>query len=719
MNDGGGRRTVASAYDAAGVEAKWQARWQAAGCFKATSGTGDKFFNFDGGPFPNGPLHMGHVRTFTLGDVMARYQRMRGRRVLYCFEFDAFGLPNELAAEALAITPETFTRLNIAHMREQMVRLGLSYDWDHVTTTCDPHYYHWTQWLFLKLYERGLVYRSEADLNWCPSCKTTLAHMQVKDGGCWRCETPVELRRLTQWFVALSHYSAALSDSLDQVEGMSSRVRNVLHGFIGKTLGIEVDFQLVDRPGASLTAFLRSELAGAAPAYLGIAPTHPVLATVFPERADALTRALRQPGRERRRDGTARSPLDGADTGLRALDPKSGTSLPIFVARYVDPFFATGVEVGCPDADPRDRAFATRHAIAHASGGAPLSGRPTTHYRVRDWLVSRQRGWGTPIPIVYCGACGVVPEPRLPVRLPLAASLPGKGLAAVAEFAQTTCPRCGRPARRETDTLDCYFDVIWCFLACASGLPSNFAFRSEDFAEWMPVDFFHNGLDSFFYIHLYRFIGHVLHEMGILPEPEPMRCYVGHDAVLLDGRKMSKHHGNVVAPDEVLARVGADVLRVHVLWAANPLKSLEWSDQALHKAQRLLADVRRLSLDAAALVRGCADGSAVNRTGRPSPLERSAAHAARRVTEFIERYQYSGCLQEIQGLVQRMRVGLDRLQAQPNDVAFKETFAAALSCLIRMMAPLAPHLAEELWEETGGSGLVAQAPWPEDSKKAP
>jgi leucyl-tRNA synthetase len=699
-------------YDPASVETKWQARWAAAGCFNARLGKpGRKFFNFDGGPFPNGPLHMGHVRTFTLGDVMARYRRMRGDSVLYCFEFDAFGLPNELAANAIGVTPEELTRGNISAMRRQMIRLGLSYDWDHVVTTCDPAYYRWTQWLFLKLRELGLIYRTPAELNWCPSCQTTLAHMQVEDGRCWRCETPVEPRKLTQWFVRLSRFSAALSESLDQVEGLSARVRSILHGFIGKTPCMEVGFSVADRPGIALTGFMRSEWADACPRFLAIAPDHPVLAELLPHgRAET----LRPMGQRRRAQLVAETLTEGFDTGLEAIDRSSGMRLPIFVARYVDPTFATGIEIACPSRDPRARQFAERHATAHAAAaGTALQGRPATYYRVRDWLVSRQRAWGTPIPIVHCEQCGEVPVPEqaLPVRVPaLTPNMAPGGLAALPGFVSTECPHCGRPAQRETDTLDCYFDVIWCFLACANGLRPDFKFQASDFADWMPVDWFHNGFDSLFYMHLYRFLGHVLHRAGVLPEPEPIRSYVGHDAVLLDGRKMSKHHGNVVSPDDVIARVGADVLRVQVLWAANPLRSVEWSQVGLQRAKRLLMDIWKLVDGQAAQLRAPADLMPKEENRAPLPLDRALARAVRRVTEFLDRYQYAGCLEQIQTLLRTLESESGRLKDRSS--GFQQSFANGIRSLLIMLAPFAPHLAEELWERIGGEGLLACAAWP-------
>jgi leucyl-tRNA synthetase len=335
--------------------------------------------------------------------------------------------------------------------------------------------------------------------------------------------------------------------------------------------------------------------------------------------------------------------------------------------------------------------------------------------------VSRQRAWGTPIPIIHCEQCGEVPVPEqaLPVRLPpLQAKMPPGGLGVLPGFSATQCPQCGQPARRETDTLDCYFDVVWCFLACANGLRGDFKFQASDFSEWMPVDWFHNGLDSLFYMHLYRFLGRVLYELKILPDPEPIRNYVGHDAVLLQGRKMSKHHGNVVSPDEMIRRIGADVLRVQVLWAANPLKSVEWSEDGLQRATRLLQGIWRLVATQAEHA-SRRDRSPVDPGAKPLPLDRVSARTVRRVTEFIERYQFAGCLQEIQGLLRRLEGEVEKLKDGVSATLHRQSFGRGVRSLILMLAPFAPHMAEELWQRIGGEGLIATADWLVGSAAAP
>jgi leucyl-tRNA synthetase len=698
--------------ETAALEAKWQKRWQESGCFKAGRREGaEKFYNFDGGPFPNGALHMGHVRTFVLGDVMARYQRMRGRDVLYCFEFDAFGLPNELAAEKLGVAPRALTAANIERMRAQMIALGLSYDWDHVHNTCDPRYYRWTQWLFLKLWQAGHVYRAEADLNWCPACRTTLAHIQVEDGKCWRCETAVETRSLTQWYVALSRFSARLHESLGRVEGFGPQVRKTLAGFIGAADGYDIELQVTGDPELTITAFIVAGKLAEPAAFVALAPRHPAVSAgpVSPESSGPLRRHTRN--RPQEHHG-----VWGHDTGLEAVDPRTGRVLPVFAADHVDADFAGGATLGFPASVARDRAFAEAHGIAARCDDVPVdtaAARKATHFRVRDWLVSRQRAWGTPIPFVHCEKCGIQPvaEQDLPVRLPdVPAGGLRNGLAGLDDFVTVACPACGGAARRETDTLDCYFDVIWCFLACSGRLDEGFAFRKEDFAEWMPVDWFHNGLDSFFYMHLYRFLGHVLHDMGVLDEPEPFANYAGHNVVSLDGRKMSKHHGNVINPDEVLRSAGADVLRVHVVWSANPNKGFEWSDDGLERARSLLKLVWSLS------ERACsadgdppADACAAAETRASRALRASVKRTVRRSTGLLEKYQYSGVLTEIHRLTLVLKPA-----ARDRSPAMRAAFRDGCDSLIRLLAPFAPHLAEEAWSRNGQTTLLAAEPaWPD------
>lgn len=569
------------AYDVPRIEGIWREAWRRARCFEAPERlSGPKFFNYDSGPFPNGPLHMGHVRTYVLGDVTARYQRLLGKSVLYSTEFDAFGLPNELAAQQAGESPEEYARACIALQRRQLERLGISYDWSRVTTTCEPAYYRWTQRLFLTLLARGLVERREAELDWCPGCETTLARMQVEDGRCWRCARAVEKRSMLQWFVLLSRYSAQLRAGLARLDGWSARAKALLEGFIG----------------------------------------------------------------------------EGS-------------------------------------------------------------------FRVHDWLVSRQRSWGTPIPIVHCGSCGAVPVPleELPVELPLGGRV---RLADCPAFVDTRCPRCGREARRETDTLDGYFDDVWCPLASlihdsGSGrMGLEAGFDREVLNAWMPVDRFHSGFDTFLYLHLHRFLGRVLHEEGLLDDPEMIRSYLGHDMVLAAGRKMSKHLGNAVSPEDLLQRHGSDALRVAMMWAAGPQRTLEWDEQRIERAARLLDDAYRL-------VQRCVARAPTHAAASPEPtrtaaaLTEQAARAFERVGRFVDEYRPNAAVQELAGLLglietfAHARLGSARLT--PADA---RTLLETLAGFAIALSPFAPHLGEELWKLLERPPFASLARWPSPTARA-
>jgi leucyl-tRNA synthetase len=569
---------VAIPYDFRAVETRWQHRWETRGCFRAPNDPGEpRFFSYDSGPFPNGDLHLGHVRTYVLGDMTARYQRLLGKSVLYCTEWDSFGLPNELAALEQGVSPRDYTRACIKRIRSQMTRLGISYDWNRVPDTSDPAYYRWTQWLFLKMVELGLVERCETDLPWCPCCQTTLARMQVVEEACWRCTTAVVLRRTRQWAVALSRFSERLLRTLDGLVGWSPRAKNLLRGFIAGELG------------------------------------------------------------------------------------------------------------------------------------------DSSH--VRDWVVSRQRSWGTPIPLVDCSACGTVPVPEadLPVILPddLDWSLGPRALASCDAFFETTCPACGRSARRETDTLDCYFDDIWCFLAAAAPLSSDFSFGAEAFA-WMPVDRFHSGYDTFFYLHLHRFLGLVLAEQGILADGEPIGSYVGHDMVLAEGRKMSTHLGNAVAIGPLLNYPGADALRVAMLWAANPGRPVHFTDAMLERAAALLAETYTLYSACAGKVEpedADRENEASTRTARH--VRRQADAGLERVGDLIERYRPRAAVDELAGVVKLVRdYALHRVESARLSGPDRVGLAGLLRDLAIAVSPFAPHLAEECWRLLGGEPFVSLGRWP-------
>jgi leucyl-tRNA synthetase len=571
-----------AAYDAHDVEARWQAEWERAGCHLAPDvPSGDKFFVHDSTPFPNGPLHMGHVRTYVLGDVTARYQRLLGKCVLYHTGFDSFGLPIELEAQQQGIAPGVLVRRSIAEQTRQLKRLGISYDWSRVADTSDPQTYRWTQWLFLEMVEAGLVERRDAPLNWCPRCETTLARLQVEDGRCWRCGTRVETRKFPQWCISISRYARRLRRSLDDLTEWSERSKRTLAGILD------------DRP------------------------------------------------------------VEGQGRG---------------------------------------------------QGGV-------------DWLVSRQRSWGTPIPMVHCEHCGAVPvrASDLPVILPDTVDwASGSGaLSRCEEFVRTSCPDCGGPAMRETDTLDCGFDDAWCFFQTLVLHGASPGFTRENLNRWQPVDRCQSGRDTFTWFHLYRFLGVFLHERGLIDDADYIRSFVGHDMVLADGQKMSKHLGNAVNPDAILETYGADALRVAMMWAAGPQRSFYWRQEHLEKAARFLGDVYAIYQRASELSTQSAPGPRSGGTRRALALVREARHTIARVAKFIEEYRPNAGVEALANLLPRIEVfAARRAESGRHDPTDGTLLQGILDDYAVALAPFAPHLAEQIWCMRGHRSLVAQARWP-------
>jgi leucyl-tRNA synthetase len=563
------------------LEAKWCAAWERDRCYRAPElPQGEKFFNYDSGPFTNGALHMGHVRTYVLGDVTARFERARGRSVLYCTEWDAFGLPIELEAARLGQSPVELVARSIDVMSRQMRALGISYDWSRVRATCDPRYVRFTQWLFQRLWAGGLVERREAELPRCTHCETVLSRLQIENGKCWRCGFRVEPCRTTQWFVLTGSARDELLRGLDDLPGWSPQVRNLVRGLL------------------------------------------------------------------------------------------------------------------------------------HSRRGRVAEG---------DWPVSRQRSWGSPIPAVHCaGSCGTrpVPERELPVLLPddLDWSLGGRALAAHPRFVAASCPDCGGPARRETDTLDCFFDDLWCFVSCLVDLDAPPGFDDPRVAAWMPVDRFHSGFDTVAYLHLHRFLARTLRRDGTWPVDEPIAGHVGHEMVLAGGRKMSKHLGNTVSPAALVRRHGADAVRVAVLWAAAPHTAIDWRPELLSRSMALLDGVYRLHESFAAH-----GGPAAERSTRPASraalaIRRSTDHAAATIEKLVEDYRPHAAIEELSLLLRRItRFLRPRLAAARLEPADRAVVRGVLADSCVMLAPFAPHLAEELWHRLGGVGYVVQAHWPSSS----
>ncbi|MBW3668611.1 MAG: class I tRNA ligase family protein [Actinobacteria bacterium] len=654
-------------------------------------------YHFPAGPFTNGRLHLGHVRTFVLGDVMARAGRQRGYDVLYAFEWDAFGLPTELAAQKQGVAPGTLAREAATRMTADLDRLGISLAWDHVYLTCEPRYYRWTQWFFLKLYEHGFLYRGKATLNYCATCETTLAHLEVADGACWRCQSVVERRESTQWFVRLGDASAELLDGLSKLDAWSPTVIRLLAGFIGEVEGQEVDLTVTLRDGSErvLTVFVPDATPRDEVDAVLVAPGHTDVADLLRAAGGDVAEGLLATAtlRRRRREDVG---ADVVDTGLRARRPGWPMAIPVLASSIVDPAFARGAvlrpAIEGAGIDWRAAGGEIRHVVVH---------------RVQDWLVSRQRSWGTPIPVLLCPHCGDVPVPE--EWLPFELELDEAGRRVVKPVA---CPRCGEEAVPDGDTSDCFFDVAWSLLGCATSLPEDPEAFFEQAKGWRAVDWFHNGLDSFLYAHLHRYISLVLREIGYVDDPEPIRRFYGHAMVTLDGRKMSKHEGNTVDAATLLDELGADLLRVQILWAANPSHAIEFRPERDKRAETFLLNVRSLVFDNLDLVLGrpeVLDGSPFAKE-----LEEATAVVVERVTRFLDHYRPCTCLQELDRFVGRLTKFRRRLLGDAiEDASAVHAFGDALRVLVQLVAPFAPHLAEEMWEALEpGAGPLALGPWP-------
>jgi leucyl-tRNA synthetase len=727
------------------IEPRWQRVWSERGVMRAADDSArPKHYNLVMFPYPSGDLHMGHMRNYVIGDLFSRYQRMRGHEVLSPFGWDAFGLPAENAAMKARSHPETWTRGNIARAKEQLAMMGVLYDWDREVATCDPDYYRWTQWLFLLFHERGLAYRAMAPVNWCPVDQTVLANEQVVNGCCWRHpDVPVEKRDLEQWFLRITEYADRLLDDLSLLGEWPDKVRVMQANWIGRSHGVEVEFGLDGRDETMRIYTTRPDtLFGVT--FMVLAPEHPLVELVTtPEHLDDVRAyvdgARRQTDIERLSTDREKT---GAPTGGFAVNPVNGERVPIWVADYVLMGYGTGAIMAVPGHDERDFAFArrfglqVREVIAPPGGpqgdlaepyigpGSMVSsgefdglsgqagfdavadlverrglGQRTTRYRLRDWLISRQRYWGCPIPVVHCESCGVVPVPveQLPVLLPATYLR----LSEQPEFFQTTCPRCDGPARRETDTMDTFVDSSWYFLRYTSPRYDRGPFDPELADHWMAVDQYTGGIEHAILHLLYsRFFQKVLHDAGMADAIEPFTRLFTQGMVTRGGHAMSKSLGNGVAPDDLVAREGADAGRIYEMFIGPPDEDAEWTDEAVAGPVRFLQRVWRLALDPETVP---VTGSGA--TG--ADLRRRTHQTIRRVTDDYEHFHFNtsvAALMELANAMQGHLAGGGERGAEWDE---------AISALLRLLNPMAPHVAEELWERTGGQGLCADAAWPE------
>ncbi|HXG04033.1 MAG TPA: leucine--tRNA ligase [Candidatus Binatia bacterium] len=745
------------------IESKWQRIWEQRRQFQVSEDPSrPKFYCLEMFPYPSGRIHMGHVRVYAIGDVLARFKWMRGYNVLHPMGWDAFGLPAENAAIEHGVHPAIWTYENIDYMRAQLKKMGLSYDWSREVTTCEPSYYKWEQLIFIKMLERGLAYRRRSTVNWCPSCQTVLANEQVEDGRCWRCASEVTPREIEGWFFKITAYAEELLAWCDRLPGWPERVMTMQRNWIGKSEGAEFDLPVAGRPGLAVRVFTTRPDTVFGMTYAVLAPEHPLVdRLVADDRERAAVEAFRaEVARQSEIERTAADrPKRGLRLGARVVNPFTGAEIPLFIADYVLMGYGTGAIMAVPGEDQRDWDFARANGLpiietvqrppgwtgeAYTGDGIKINsgfldgltvaeakrravewlverglGEAKVNYRLRDWGISRQRYWGAPIPVLYCERCGMVPEKEenLPVVLPRDVQISGKGgspLAEVASFVNAPCPACGGRARRETDTMDTFVESSWYFLRYCSPHYEGGMFEPRAAEYWMPVDQYIGGIEHAVLHLLYaRFYTKVLRDLGLTKVDEPFQALLSQGMVIKDGAKMSKSRGNVVDPDDLIRTFGADTARLFSLFAAPPEKDLEWNDHGVEGCSRFLNRVWRLVLGRLDEIRS-ALATAAPSTAEGRAFRRTIHETIARVTHDIEReFHFNTAVSAIMELVNALQAfdqaSTDRMPAGERAALLRE----GVETLLRLLAPFCPHITEELWERLGHSGSLFRAPWPE------
>jgi leucyl-tRNA synthetase len=719
-----------SNYDAGEVEASRQRAWAQRDAFATPRPAAEQraIYIKPSSPFTSGKLHMGHVRDYAIGDAYARFRRARGDAVLFGFGFDAFGLPAEMAAIERKVPPAEWVEACGERMLAQMERLGFSFDYERVFYSSDEAQYRWSQWLFVTLLEAGLIYRDDTTVDWCDHCRTTLAALQVEDGRCWRCHNEVRLIRRPTWFLRITPYLEENDARLPELEeGWDEISLSTQRYILGRSDGVEVD--LVGPDGTSLTAFTPHADSVSAASFVLLSPRHPQL------EAWATDPAVREQLDELRSGGWERSARDAksvplVDTGASVGAPWSDAELPLLVSPLVDARYGPTAALGIAAVDEVDATIASRvervGGTAAAAGSAVPGSREAVRYRAADFSISRQRFWGTPIPIINCESCGPVPVPAedLPVVLPRDVEPTGEGnpLAERADFVEVACPRCGEPARRETDTLDCHFDALWLWVP--SAVPpeerAESMFTHPDLHHWLPSERLVAGSDSGGFVFDQRVVTKALRDIGpfaFLAQGEPFSGCLFHEMVIADGRKMSKHLGNVVDPDDLVERHGADTVRLAVLYAAGPAKTLNWNDGALRFAGRFLRNVWTYSQDRFAAVEDAVEdaGAATDTEFLRERLRKWCDNGLERITASLEELQMHTAVRDVTRLFERIQDFEKRVVQRRGQLsrADAEAQVAALVLLAQALAPFAPHLAEALLLAAGREdGSELPGPWP-------
>lgn len=748
-------------YDFKAIENKWQKKWAEQKLYRAVEDSEKpKYYCLEMFPYPSGKLHMGHVRNYSIGDVVARFKRMNGYNVLHPMGWDAFGLPAENAAIKHGIPPSKWTWDNIDNMRRQLKSLGLSYDWDREVATCHPDYYKWTQWFFLKLYKMGLAYRKKSFVNWCPSCATVLANEQVVDGRCERCGTEVGKKDLEQWFFKITDYADELLEDLKKLPGWPDKVKTMQENWIGRSEGVEFSFT-VEGTGEKIPVFTTRPDTVYGVSYIVLAPEHPLVNKLaagtpqenavkeFQKRIEKLNEITRT---------STETEKEGIFIGAYAENPMNGERIPIWTANYVLLEYGTGAVMGVPAHDQRDFEFAKKYnlpikVVVSPQGETPDAaamveayvgrgilvnsdkfngmdnteaiqaigkymeqkgiGRIKVNYRLRDWLISRQRYWGAPIPIIYCEKCGVVPVPEkdLPVMLPPNVEFNPRGtspLLECEEFLNTICPECGGPARRETDTMDTFMCSSWYYYRYTDARNAQKPFDREKLDYWMPVDQYIGGVEhAILHLMYSRFFNKAMRDAGLVHVDEPFVNLLTQGMVLKDGAKMSKSLGNIVSPEDIIEKYGADTARLFILFASPPERDLEWSDQGVEGCFRFLQRVWRLVEELSERIN---EEDTASKTDKD--LRRLVHRTIKKVTSDIsERFNFNTAISAIMEMVNGLYAVKDQ---KISGAVLKE----AVENLLLLLAPFAPHMTEELWARMGKEESIHLMPWPEYSEEA-
>ena len=754
-------------YDFSEIEKKWQENWEKLKAFKVDeSFEKDKYYCLEMFPYPSGKLHMGHVRNYSIGDVIARFKTMNGYNVLHPIGWDAFGLPAENAAIKHNIHPDKWTKENISEMIRQLKELGISYDWDREVTTCLPDYYKWTQWIFLQFYNNGLAYRKKSPVNWCTSCETVLANEQVVNHKCERCDTIVIKKNLEQWYFKITDYAEKLLADLAKLDGWPEKVKTMQENWIGKSYGAEMKFN-IEGSDKSLEVFTTRPDTIFGVTFMVLAPEHPLVKELVQgtEYEDEVSKFVGRLSSMSDIERTASNvEKEGIFTGKYAINPLNDKKIPIYIANYVLMDYGTGAIMAVPGHDERDFEFAKKYDIEiipvigpedlddignldlpYTESGIMINsdrfnnlkssdasekigefieennlGKRTINFRLRDWLISRQRYWGTPIPVVYCDKCGVVPVPEedLPVLLPTDVVFSGKGespLTTSETFKNVQCPKCGERAKRETDTMDTFVDSSWYFLRYTDPKNGNRIFDKEKSGYWMDVDQYIGGVEHAILHLLYaRFFTKFLYDIGISPVDEPFKNLLTQGMVLKDGAKMSKSKGNIVSPAEIISKYGADTARLFILFAAPPERDLEWSDTAVEGCYRFLNRVWRLVYELKEYK--SVEGLSIKIDNKEDKaLNYAVNNTIKRVTEDIkERFNFNTAISAVMELVNETY----KYKEIDKDKINTPLLTKSLETILILLSPFAPHMTEELWSLLGNSTSIHVQNWPKYDDKA-